>query len=203
MSEVHSTKICSFPKCGKAAKAKGLCKDHHAQLRKGVPLHELYLRRRPTGSPPRLYFYEIPCPNPSLKGNCHIHRGAPCKDGYHHVFVNGKHLKVHRYVWEKRKGPIPPGMKIDHQCRVRACMNVDHLRVVTQRINAIENSTSPIAINAAATHCIRGHEFTLENTYRHGNNWRKCRSCARIRDAKRRPRKKAEEVLAELLEVPS
>lgn len=44
--------------------------------------------------------------------------------------------QAHRYVWEKERGPIPPGMVLNHLCRVPACVNPDHLEVVTQARNA-------------------------------------------------------------------
>lgn len=44
---------------------------------------------------------------------------------------------AHREAWERKYGPIPPGMVIDHLCRVRNCVNVEHLRVVTQRENLL------------------------------------------------------------------
>ena len=33
------------------------------------------------------------------------------------------------------------------------------------------------AVNAAKTHCVKGHEFTLQNTYRKKNGTRDCRRC--------------------------
>lgn len=39
--------------------------------------------------------------------------------------------------------------------------------------------------NTDRTHCRRGHEFTPENTYRHGTE-RQCRECQRLRKAARR-----------------
>jgi hypothetical protein len=35
------------------------------------------------------------------------------------------------------------------------------------------------AINARKTHCIHGHEFTVENTNIRPNGWRECRACKR------------------------
>ncbi|NED52837.1 HNH endonuclease, partial [Micromonospora aurantiaca] len=67
----------------------------------------------------------------------------------------------------------------DHLCRNRACVNVTHLEIVTNRINILRGETLQAA-NAAKTHCIRGHEFTPENTYVK-NGGRDCRTCARER----------------------
>jgi hypothetical protein len=33
---------------------------------------------------------------------------------------------------------------------------------------------------AAKTHCVRGHEYTPENTYRKEDGYRRCRECRRI-----------------------
>jgi hypothetical protein len=40
---------------------------------------------------------------------------------------------------------------------------------------------------AKQTHCMRGHEFTEENTLRKANGTRGCRECRRAYDRKRRP----------------
>lgn len=44
------------------------------------------------------------------------------------------------------------------------------------------------ARNRAKTHCLRGHEFTEENTRLYGNE-RHCRACARVRGQKRQDAK--------------
>lgn len=86
---------------------------------------------------------------------------------------------------------IPAGMVIDHTCRNRACQNPLHLRVVTQRLNSIENSISPAASNSQKTHCIRGHEFTPENTINHATG-RGCKTCQRMLEAAYRVRRRGQ-----------
>ena len=43
---------------------------------------------------------------------------------------------AHRVIYEREVGPIPRGMELDHLCRVKACVNPDHLEVVTKSENA-------------------------------------------------------------------
>ncbi len=42
---------------------------------------------------------------------------------------------AHRIHYERLVGPIPEGMQLDHLCRVRACINPDHLEPVTLAVN--------------------------------------------------------------------
>jgi len=53
---------------------------------------------------------------------------------------------AHRMAWELKHGPIPEGMVIDHVwargCRHRDCINVDHLELVTRKINSERSRSS-------------------------------------------------------------
>ncbi len=91
---------------------------------------------------------------------------------------------AHRLAYESLVGHIPPGLTIDHLCRVRNCVNPAHMEPVTVRVNTLRGD-SPHAINARKTHCIHGHEFTEQNTYFDGRR-RQCRRCnaARARRSK-------------------
>lgn len=133
---------------------------------------------RPAGSPPRVIYDEVPCPNPNLAGPCHIFRGAKLGLGYGNFQgMHGKTVLVHRYVWEQVHGPIPKGLEIDHRCRVYACCNINHLRVVTHKVNSTENSDSVGAVNKVKTHCPAGHEYTASNTRINRAGSRVCRTC--------------------------
>ncbi len=52
-------------------------------------------------------------------------------NGYGQLNNHGKHYYAHRVAYELAKGPIPPGLQIDHLCRNPRCVRPDHLEAVT------------------------------------------------------------------------
>lgn len=85
-------------------------------------------------------------------------------------------VPAHRISYELHVGPIPPGYQIDHLCRVRACINPDHLEAVTlQENNRRSNSWSAVKIRQ--THCHNGHPLSGPNLKITNRGHRQCREC--------------------------
>jgi Holliday junction resolvase len=56
-------------------------------------------------------------------------------DGYGRCRRGDQIVMAHRWYYEQAQGPIPEGLELDHLCRVRACVNPDHLEPVTREEN--------------------------------------------------------------------
>lgn len=111
------------------------------------------------------------------------------RSGYGMLRQDGRARYAHRVIYERFRGPIPKGLQLDHLCRVRHCVNPDHLEPVTARENQRRGNGWP-GIHARKTHCIRGHEFTPENTMIVLNG-RNCAACAHMRSLARSSKAKA------------
>lgn len=96
---------------------------------------------------------------------------------------------AHRHSYEFYVGPIPEGLVIDHLCRVRSCVNPEHLEAVKQAVN-FKRGDGPQAViesnrkrGLARTHCPHDHEYSEDNTIyetkKNGNVMRRCKTCRR------------------------
>ena len=104
--------------------------------------------------------------------------------------TSGKHMNAHRWVWIEANGPIPDGMIVDHichtealdscvggwDCKHRSCVNLDHLRLISQKENII---TGLHNINNRS-HCKQGHPFEGNIMVRKSGK-RECAECNRVR----------------------
>lgn len=81
---------------------------------------------------------------------CHLWVAGRFANGYGAFSIGtGKSrrlCKAHRVAWVIATGlDIPAGLTIDHVCRNRACVNIGHLRTLTQR----DNVTAPGSLTGA------------------------------------------------------
>ena len=123
-------------------------------------------------------------------GGCWLWNAATQPNGYGRYYSEGKVVFAHRWSYEHFAGPIPDGLVIDHVCRVRRCVNPDHLEPVTNQVNVLRGEGWAPA-NKAKIRCPGGHLYDVANTYVDAAGQRHCRACRRIREAARRARRKA------------
>lgn len=121
----------------------------------------------------------------AISDECWEWTASKTPGGYGRIFADGRKVYAHRAVYEAVVGPIPEGFQIDHLCRNRGCVNPDHLEPVTRRENLLRG-VGFVAVNAAKTHCPKGHPYDEENTYQTPTGRRVCRTCMRETDRRRR-----------------
>jgi HNH endonuclease len=121
---------------------------------------------------------------------CWVWQLSIVSKGYGKEKNDGRAMMAHRAVYESLVGPIPDELVLDHLCRVRSCVNPEHLEPVTNAEN-IRRGEGPSVVNAAKTHCKHGHEFTGKNTGRDRGGYRACRACGVIKQRKYQQRKVA------------
>lgn len=148
-------RTCTIDGCGSPSRTRGWCNMHytrwrrHGDTRGGGPAHY---------STPEEAF----AARTERRGECLIWTGAKGGNGYGHLQVNGRFTKAHRYAWECENGPIPDGMKLDHQNHCDpACCEPSHLRLAT----VAQNSA-----NRAGAHRFRKHNLP-RGVYPKGPNY--------------------------------
>jgi hypothetical protein len=106
------------------------------------------------------------------------------RNGYGRISVGGRLYQAHRVVWELVNGPIPAGMTIDHLCRVRSCVNPEHMELVSSAENT--RRAAPFRPSFTRTpdrpdSCANGHPYTADNTLADHRGRRVCVTCLRER----------------------
>lgn len=66
---------------------------------------------------------------------CWVWQRCRCAKGYGRVRWRGRTAFAHRAAWEAAHGAVPAGRQIDHLCRNRACVNIEHMELVTAAEN--------------------------------------------------------------------
>jgi hypothetical protein len=76
---------------------------------------------------------------------CWIWKLAKTYNGYGIEWDHtGKKVRAHRRYYEAKNGPIPVDLQLDHLCRIRACVNPDHLEPVTAAENVRRGSSTKL-----------------------------------------------------------
>lgn len=101
--------------------------------------------------------------------------------------------RAHRVSYRFYKGDIPPGKEIDHLCKVKLCVNPEHLEAVPHKINMFRADQGVVAKNWHKTHCVNGHELSGDNISirKHGitEKSRVCLLCERASSKKKYEKK--------------
>lgn len=126
---------------------------------------------------------------------CWLWTGAKTTGGYGTINEGGRKgrpLLAHRVAHELFRGPILDGLQIDHLCKVRHCVNPDHLEAVTCAENIRRSGVAKAARarHRAKTHCKNGHPLSGENLdpYQLKIGYRQCVICNRAAKARYRAR---------------
>ena len=121
--------------------------------------------------------------------------GSKTSKGYGKIKVKQVQYLTHRIMAVAAGKMVEnSSLQIDHLCSNKICMNPEHLEAVTYGINlkrAFDRGErprfAPNNANKAKTHCPKGHEYSVQNTYISlKNNGRQCKTCLKFRSAESR-----------------
>lgn len=118
--------------------------------------------------------------SPEPNSGCWLWVASCNQKGYGRFWFRERLDSAHRASWVIFRGEIPNTLEVDHKCRVRCCVNPDHLELISHRENYIRGEGPALLAKrqASITHCPRGHTYSIDNTYVYGNS-RRCRVCDR------------------------
>jgi hypothetical protein len=123
-------KTCSVEGCIGKHLAKGYCRAHYLRLWRHGSLDKLTMRGEPV-------LDRIKAKIKINERECWIFTGCLTENGYGHVRDDEGNMRhAHIVTYEKKFGPVPPGLELDHFfCDTRPCCNPDHVAPTTHLEN--------------------------------------------------------------------
>lgn len=111
--------------------------------------------------------------------SCWVWKG-PISRGYGQFQLPHRRTKTlaHRFSMAIAN-KLDDDLYVDHLCRNRACVNPDHLEMVTNGENVLRG-IGPTAVNARKKLCNRGHPLSGENLILQKGGKRQCKICKRL-----------------------
>ena len=111
---------------------------------------------RPFKIPPRVVL-RLKSHVETTDNGCVLSLYSTASHGYAQIgwVENGKRTMTlcHRVAWVSEHGAIPEGMTVDHLCKNRRCINVDHLRLLSN----YENARRTHGRDWPLGQCVNGH----------------------------------------------
>lgn len=108
-------------------------------------------------------------------------------NGYSSFWIDGETRNGHRVIYEAFISPLGTEIHLDHLCRNRRCVNVEHLEPVTLSENVLRG-VGVTAENSRKENCPRGHAYDVN----YSDGRRGCRQCNCDRQRKYRTKKMEE-----------
>jgi len=97
----------------------------------------------------------------NVEGDCILWTGRTAgRPGYEYgttyvpktATLPGHTTTAHRAAYEAAHGPVPDGMQVEHRCRERLCIRLDHLEAVTPSENQRRGSLARYGAVKLDTH---------------------------------------------------
>ena len=113
-----------------------------------------------------------------LESGCLVWLGGVDDNGYGNFTATSElRLKAHRAAWLLAYGQLPSSdLVLDHLCRNRWCVNVEHLEAVTMSENYWRGA-SPTAARPDQTLCKKGLHPWVESNLVKTSSGMTCREC--------------------------
>jgi hypothetical protein len=111
--------------------------------------------------------------------------GSKSPQGYGQFHWRSESVNAHRWIYEAANGPIQNNLVIDHLCRNRSCVNLEHLECVSMAENTRRGMLHVLQKEKAKgkTQCIRGHPLFGANVIMNSKGQRSCKTCQRAKAA--------------------